>query len=201
MKVKSGKSLTQLEIIKRLKLMGIKYDSTIIGKSYYINLYNKEVELPSNQEKIKKELEKDQKYQEYLTNNLRIKKQTLIEYMPIKKCWLNENQHKSYFFDEFQTLYSRILFSYNALYFVEINKNKIDEKIMILLNSLKRIAKAFTHPEFCKLFKAFWNYVDKINLDAYHYIYIIIFICLLIILLFLLIKSQKKKIHFERKKI
>ena len=44
MRMKSGKELTHLEIIKRLNLMGVNYDSSIIGKKYYIDLYNKEIQ-------------------------------------------------------------------------------------------------------------------------------------------------------------
>ena len=76
MRMKSGKELTHLEIVKRLNLMGVNYDSSIIGKKYYIDLYNKEIQSLDNQQKIIDELEKDRKYLEFLTNNLRIVKET-----------------------------------------------------------------------------------------------------------------------------
>ena len=52
--MKSGKELTQLEIMKRLNTMGIEYNSDIIGKNYYINLYDEAISSSVNVLKIKK---------------------------------------------------------------------------------------------------------------------------------------------------
>ena len=53
MKLKAGRELSQLEIIKRLNLMEIEYNPNIMGKKYYIDLYNKAIQSSQNVEKIK----------------------------------------------------------------------------------------------------------------------------------------------------
>ena len=62
MKLKSGKDLSQLEIIKRLNTMGIEYNSDIIGKNYYIKLYNEAIQ--SNENTIKNNIITNQKKEE-----------------------------------------------------------------------------------------------------------------------------------------
>ena len=137
--MKSGKELTHLEIVKRLNLMGVNYDSSIIGKKYYIDLYNKEIQSLDNQQKIIDELEKDRKYLEFLTNNLRIVKETSF------KCSSNKNKINStfsnsnlvqnssdkYFFGDFNyKLGTNIMLSYNAFHLWEQNKNSIKKQLI-----------------------------------------------------------------------
>ena len=62
MKFKNGKELSYLELIKRLNIMGVEYNSNIIGKKYYIDLYNNAIKSSKNKEKIKNDIEKDQIY-------------------------------------------------------------------------------------------------------------------------------------------
>ena len=194
MRMKTGKELTQLEIIKRLNLMGVKYDSNIMGKNYYINLYNKEVLLPENQLKIKNELEKDRKYLEYLTNNLRTTKEVSFEYNLKKKDISSKN--KKYFFSDFNAiLYMNALLYCNSLNFIEENHEIIRKNIKIPINAFKKFSSALAYPDINNAFKTFLNYIYKItiNFNAYHYVYIIIFVCLLIILLSFCKKCRKEK--------
>ena len=195
MKIKSGKHLTQLEIIKRLNLMGINYDPSIIGKNYYINLYDKEIQSPINQQKIQKELEKDRIYQEFLNNNLRRTKQSSIQYLSIKNNTSNIN--KKYIFDDFNIrLYDRALFCYNTFDFLTQNK-KFGKEILNSLKSFNIFNKNIICSEIKSVFKSLLNFVDKINLDIYHYLFIIIFICSGIMLLFFFIKYRKRKNHIK----
>ena len=71
MKLKSGKDLSQYEIKKRLNTMGIKYNSDIIGKNYYINLYDEAILSNSNIMKIKNDLDKDKMYTDFYNKKLR----------------------------------------------------------------------------------------------------------------------------------
>ena len=200
MKIKSGKELTQLEIIKRLNLMGVKYDSTINGKNYYINLYDKQVISPSKQEKIKKELEKDKIYLEYLTNNLRKTRQNSIEYPAAKKKIITNIENKKYFFNDFNiALFNGTLLCYNTFSFINNNKKIIKKNLDIPVNCLKKYAKNFLNPDICNLFKTVLRYLDKIGFDVYNYLYIIIFICVVIILIFFSIKSKKQKSFQKRR--
>ncbi len=192
--MKTGKELTQLEIIKRLNLMGVKYDSNIMGKNYYINLYNKEVLLPENQIKIKNELEKDKKYLEYLTNNLRTTKEVSFEYNSKKNDISCKN--KKYFFSDFNTrLYMNTLLYCNSLNFIWENHEIIKKNIKIPINAFKKFSSALVYPDVNNALKTFLNYIYKININFndYHFVYIIIFVCLLIILLCFCKKCRKEK--------
>ena len=192
MKIKSGKQLTQLEIIKRLNLMGIKYDPTIIGKNYFINLYDKEILSPTNQLKIQNELEKDRKYQEYFHNILRKTKEYSLQYLQKEK--IHSNANKKYIFDGFNMeLCSRTLISYGAFNLIENNKKLAKRYLVPPLKVFNRFKTNILYPEINRAFKAFLNFIDKINLDAYHYLCIFIFICLAVILLFFSIKIRKQK--------
>ena len=127
MKLKSGKDLSQLEIMKRLNTMGIKYNPDIIGKNYYINLYDKEINSPINQEKIKNELEKDKIYIEYLNNNLRIRKESSIKYFVGKKN-TQSNNNRNYFYDE----YNKDICIGTLIYCNIINYINLDTKVLII---------------------------------------------------------------------
>ena len=201
MRIKSGKELTQLEIIKRLNLMGVKFDSTINGKNYYINLYNKQIISPSKKEKIKQELEKDKVYLEYFTNNLRKTKGTSIEYPAYENKIVTNNLNKKYLFDDFNTvLFNRALLCYNTFNFIDNNKEIIKKKLDIPVNTIKKIISAFACPEICNIYETFLSYLEKIiDLDIYHYLHIIIFICVVIIFLFFSIKSRIQK-KFQKRK-
>ena len=191
MKIKSGKQLTQLEIIKRLNLMGIKYDPTIIGKNYFINLYDKEILSPTNQQKIQNELEKDRKYQEYFHNILRKTKEYSLQYLPKENNHSNDN--KKYIFDDFNMkLCSKTLICYGAFNLIGNNKKLAKRYLFPPLKAFNRFKTNILYPEINRAFKAFLNFIDKINLDAYHYLCIFIFICLAVILLLFSIKIRKQ---------
>ena len=211
MRMKSGKELTHLEIVKRLNLMGVNYDSSIIGKKYYIDLYNKEIQSLDNQQKIIGELEKDRKYLEFLTNNLRIVKETSF------KCSSNKNKINSlfsnsnlvqnssdkYFFGDFNyKLCTNIMLSYNSFHLWEQNKNSIKKQLSFPINVFKRFSNTYIIPNANGLIKTFVNYFEKIdvNISAYQYLKIIIIISLSIILLLFLIKYIKRKNKYKNKR-
>ena len=201
MKLKSGKELTHLEIIKRLNLMKINYDQTIKGKQFYIDLYDKEILSLENQHKIRKELEKDQKYVDFLSNNLRLTKEASLEFNIIKNNNKNNNNarniNKKYFFSDFNTpLFTRTILCCGTYNFIEKNGNLIKNNIMIPVNAFQKLSSAFIYPELNSVFKTLMNYVDNLNcnLNDYHCVYIIIiFVCLLVILLYFCNKYRKEK--------
>lgn len=94
MKLKSGKELSQLVIIKRLHLMGIKYDPSKLGKNYYIELYDKEIQSPENRAKIRQELEKDRIYSEFLCKKLQKSKILSFEISKEEKAKDNKEENK-----------------------------------------------------------------------------------------------------------
>ena len=59
--------------------MGIGYDSDIIGKNYYIELYNKAIKTPLNREKIKSEIKKDEIYMNFYNQKLRKRNECSFE--------------------------------------------------------------------------------------------------------------------------
>ena len=176
--------------------MGIKYDPSIIGKNYYINLYNKGLESHSKQKKIKPQLEKDKNYLEYLSNNLRKTKENSIKLLG-KKNLESNNLDKKCIVDGFNTkLFNTTLFCYSTFNFIENNKKAIN-KVQIPVDSVKKFLYGFVYSESKELFMKILNYFEKINIDIYHYMYIIIFICLMIFLLIFYIKSRRGKNSFE----
>ena len=210
MRMKSGKELTYLEIIKRLNLMGVNYDSSIIGKKYYIDLYNKEIQSLDNQQKIIDELEKDRKYLEYLTNNLRMVKETSFKYSSnINKNDINptftnsnlvQNSNDKYFFSDFNyKLCFNIMLSYNSFHLWEQNKKSIKKQLCLPINVFKRFSDAYIIPNANGLIKVLANFLEKIdfNISTYQYLKIIIIICLSITLILLLIKYRKRKNRYK----
>jgi len=211
MRMKSGKELTHLEIIKRLNLMGVNYDSSIIGKKYYIDLYNKEIQSLDNQQKIIDELEKDRKYLEYLTNNLKMVKETSFKYSSNKtKTYsmftnsnLVQNSSDKYYFDDFNyKLCTNIMLSYNSFHFWEQNKKSIKKHLSFSVNAFKKFSNEYIIPNVNSLLKALVIYLEKIdvNISIYQYLKIIIIICLSITLLLFLIKCRKGKSKCKNKR-
>ena len=199
MRIKSGKELSQLEIIKRLNLMGVKYDSSIIGKKYFIDLYNKEVQSLSNQQKIKNELEKDRIYLEYLTSNLRKTKETSFEYSIRNNYVIKTDKDRKCFLPDFNSkLYNNILLCYNTFHFYENRKKDIRKKMAFPISAFKKFTNAFIFPKVNSAFNSFLNYFDGLDLSNFQYLKIIIFICLIIILLFSFIRIKKGKNKIKR---
>ena len=196
MRRKSGKELTQLELLKRLNLMGIKYDPTITGKNYYINLYDKEVQSPLNQEKIQKELERDKKYMDYLTNDLRIKKQTSINYLAEKKNHyiLNSlNPDKNFVCDSGMSRCLSLFLCFNTFFYITKNNKLIDINVKGIIANLK---KSINDINIYGILKPFFDSICtfNINVDMFKYLYIIIYISIVVVLFFSFIKSIMRKL-------
>ena len=192
MRIRLGKELTQLEIINRLNLMGIKYDPSITGKNYYINLYNKGVASPSKIQKIKAQLEKDSKYFEYLSNNLRKTKENSIYFIGEKNDQ-SINPNKKCFFGDFNSkLYNTTLLCYSTFNFLDNNKNTL-KNVKFPVDTFKKLANSFVYPEFKELLRKILDYFGEINLDKYHYLYIIVLIGLMLVLIIFFIKYKKGK--------
>ena len=149
MKLKDGKYLSHLEIIKRLNLMGIGYDSDIIGKNYYIELYNKAIKTPLNREKIKSEIKKDEIYMNFYNQKLRKRNECSFEISNISynnkidnnykyNFHENNNSKKIPFFDEFNgALMNNILFSHLCYTTYDYAKNNDIGAIMITMDDDK----------------------------------------------------------------
>ena len=124
MKMKSGKELTQLEIMKRLNTMGIEYNSDIIGKNYYINLYDEAIRSSVNVLKIKKDIEKDKLYAAIYTQKLRkVNECTLKLDNDINKInYINDQENKSNRNNVNKNLEKKGFFSdFDGSFFAKIN--------------------------------------------------------------------------------
>ena len=213
MKLKDGKGLSYLEIIKRLNLMGIEYNSDIIGKKYYIDLYNKAIQSPFNQEKIKKDLEKDKIYMDFFNQKLKKRKECSFEISNHKNlmynnCQNNQNDNeynfndkniynKKIFFGNFNgALAGNIVLSHLCLTtfnYTRYNIKKYEnicKKIMIPIHAIKKFTTINIYPEIKKGLQELINIIDNLIVNEYNYI---IYFCF-IIFLFIIIKYIIKRI-------
>ena len=212
MKLKSGKDLTQLEIMKRLNAMGIKYNSDIIGKNYYVNLYNEAIQSHSNLIKIKNELTKDKMYTDFYNQKFRkinecslsfhnkndIKSENNIENN--KHCNLNsrKNKEKGFFSDYDATLFNKLIITQIAYNAVNLSGKYIDKagnaisKLSIPIQAIKRYTLINIYPEAMKKIKEIMDILNNLNGDKFVFISLMFFF-ILIIIIFLLFRMWKKK--------
>jgi hypothetical protein len=220
MKLKAGRELSQLEIIKRLNLMEIEYNPNIMGKKYYIDLYNKAIQSSQNVEKIKNDVEKDKMYMDFYNQKLKKKNECSFEIAKIKnnnknKLQTNNNYNKyilcdtttttTYggkknfnFFSNFNnSLMNKIVIGhlcFTTYDYAINNKNdlsKIVDKIMIHLNEIKKTALIKIYPDIKKRIIDMFNIIENSIADKYSFIPYLLFIILLYILLFIINKKRK----------
>jgi hypothetical protein len=220
MKLKAGRELSQLEIIKRLNLMEIEYNPNIMGKKYYIDLYNKAIQSSQNVEKIKNDVEKDKMYMDFYNQKLKKKNECSFEIAKIKnnnknKLQTNNNYNKYFlcdttttttyggkknfnFFSNFNnSLMNKIVIGhlcYTTYDYAINNKNdlsKIVDKIMIHLNEIKKTALIKIYPDIKKRIIDMFNKIENSIADKYSFIPYLLFIILLYILLFIINKKRK----------
>ena len=220
MKLKAGRELSQLEIIKRLNLMEIEYNPNIMGKKYYIDLYNKAIQSSRNVEKIKNDVEKDKMYMDFYNQKLKKKNECSFEIAKIKnnnknKLQTNNNYNKyilcdtttttTYgrkknfnFFSNFNnSLMNKIVIGhlcFTTYDYAINNKNdlsKIVDKIMIHLNEIKKTALIKIYPDIKKRIIDMFNKIENSIADKYSFIPYLLFIILLYIVLFIINKKRK----------
>ena len=219
MKLKAGRELSQLEIIKRLNLMEIEYNPNIMGKKYYIDLYNKAIQSSRNVEKIKNDVEKDKMYMDFYNQKLKKKNECSFEIGKTKnnnKVQTNNNYNKYFladtttttttyggkknfnFFSNFNnSLMNKIVIShlcFTTYDYAINNKNdlsKIVDKIMIHLNEIKKTALIKIYPDIKKRIIDMFNKIENSIADKYSFIPYLLFIILLYILLFIINKKRK----------
>lgn len=191
MKIKSGKELSQLALIKRLNLMGVKYDSSIMGKNYYIDLYDKEILSPLNQAKIKADLERDNKYDNYLCQKLQKRSACSFQLCNNYIKNIEPNSNKSNYFEDFNKV-----FFHNVVgaklgidtfeYFVN-NKNSfnyVNDKIIFPFKAISKCTYFKINSFISETMKSIINYVDSLKLEQYDYIkYILFFVFILVIIM------------------
>lgn len=196
MRLKSGKELTQLALLKRLNLMGVNYNKNILGKNYYIDLYDKEIQSAENQFKIKNELEKDIAYQNFINRKLQPQKNTTLlftkNYSNIKS-----NSNKIFltgFAKEF--FWTTTFYSFN---FKKISKNVnsflkfAKNNTSIYFNEINKIYKVKILPYIKEVMKFIFDLIEKYHLmDHSEYLLYFVFV-LLIIMTFYRVKKFFKK--------
>ena len=218
MKLKSGRELTQLEIIKRLNLMGIEYNSDILGKNYYIDLYNKAIQSKDNLAKIKENIENDEKYAEFLRQNndrrnlspFKVDNKQSFQYaqsIQNNNNILGKNCGKRGFFSDFDfSIVNKILITRISYDFVDRNGEYIDK----IGNKIPNFSFPFQALKKCTLINIYPEIISKISklLDIVNYLisdnkfilYVIICFFILIIIVFILFrkgaKNRMKKRNF-----
>ena len=207
MKLKSGKDLSQFEIKKRLNAMGIKYNSDIIGKNYYINLYNEAILSNSNLMKIKNYLEKDKIYTDFYNQKLRKVNECSLRFCNEKvindnNLYSGKNREKKGFFSDYDnSLIKKIFFTKLAYNFVDINSDYINEaakaipKIFIPFQAIKKYTLVNIYPEVVAKINKVLDILSDFIDEKFLFISIMIFLVLVIIifLVFMIRKKNNKK--------
>ena len=212
MKLKLGKDLSQLEIIKRLNTMGIEYNSDIIGKNYYIKLYNEAIQSKENLIKIKKDIEKDKMYSDFYNQKLRIVPECSLgfrnEKKIIKKTNFNtknlvkNNNQKGFFCDYECSLWRKLMVTRIAYDLVDANGEIIDKvgsnipKLLIPIEALKKYTMINIYPTFKTKLGEIMDILNNLFAEKFLLISIIIFFALIIIIIFLLYK-ERRRIHMK----
>ena len=211
MKMKSGKELTQLEIMKRLNTMGIEYNSDIIGKNYYINLYDEAIRSSVNVLKIKKDIEKDKLYAAFYTQKLRkVNECTLKLNNDINKInYINDQENKSNrnnvnknlekkgFFSDFDgSFLQKLIWAQIAYNFIEVNKNGINKLVnalpkLIPIQAIKKDTLINIYPAIVSKINRVMDILNNLIADKFLVISFLMFL-VLIIVIFLLFKKTLK---------
>ena len=208
MKLKSGKDLSQLEIMKRLNTMGIKYNPDIIGKNYYINLYDEAIQSNSNLMKIKTDLNKDKMHTDFFNQKLRkvnvcslriCEKSNNIckDYLSSNNLVSRKNNSQKGFFSDFNSSLNKILIAQLSCDFLDANKEYIDNikinipKINIPFQAIKKDTLINIYPEIVKKLNTILDILNDLLAEKFILISIITFVILIIIIL--LIFHRRKK--------
>ena len=212
MKMKSGKELTQLEIMKRLNTMGIEYNSDIIGKNYYINLYDEAIRSSINVLKIKNDIEKDKMYSAFYNQKLRKVNECTLRLdnemnnmnninKNENKCNIsnvNKNIGKQGFFSDFDGIFlKKLLMAQIAYNFVEVNKKNINKignsipKLLIPLQAIKKYTMINIYPSIVSKINRIMDILNNLIVDKFLVVSFLIFL-VLIIVIFLLFKKALK---------
>ncbi len=209
--MKSGKELTQLEIMKRLNAMGIEYNSDIIGKNYYINLYDEAIRSSVNVLKIKKDIEKDKLYAAFYTQKLRkVNECTLKLDNDINKInYINDQENKSNrnnvnknlekkgFFSDFDgSFLQKLIWAQIAYNFIEVNKNGINKLVnslpkLIPIQAIKKDTLINIYPAIVSKINRVMDVLNNLIADKFLVISFLMFL-VLIIVIFLLFKKTLK---------
>ena len=209
MKFKNGKELSYLELIKRLNIMGVEYNSNIIGKKYYIDLYNNAIKSSKNKEKIKNDIEKDQIYINFYNEKLKKRKECsfLIEkekniidnnlqIYNNKNYKENYNSKKNLFRDFNGSLLNKIVLSHLCfITYDHAKKNsetfeKILNKLNIPIHALNKISIKNACSKIKEIIIELINIIDIIIIDKFSYIVIFSFIVILFIIFIFFIKRK-----------
>jgi hypothetical protein len=214
MKLKSGKELSQLEIMKRLNTMGIEYNADIIGKNYYINLYDEAIRSSVNVLKIKNDIEKDKMYSAFYNQKLRkVNECTLsldnemnnMNYINNNenKCNItnvNKNIGKQGFFSDFDGIFlKKLLMAQIAYNFVEVNKKNINKignsipKLLIPLQAIKKYTMINIYPSIVSKINRVMDILNNLIVDKFLVISLLIFLVLIIVIFLLFKKALKNK--------
>ena len=211
MKLKSGKELSQLEIMKRLNTMGIEYNADIIGKNYYINLYDEAIRSSINVLKIKNDIEKDKMYSAFYNQKLRKVNECTLRldnemnniYKNENKCNIsnvNKNIGKQGFFSDFDGIFlKKLLMAQIAYNFVEVNKKNINKignsipKLLIPLQPIKKYTMINIYPSIVSKINRIMDILNNLIVDKFLVISFLIFLVLIIVIFLLFKKALKNK--------
>ena len=189
MKLKDGKELNKLTLIKRLNLMDASYNPKIYDKQYYIDFYNREIQSLLNQNKIQNELGKDRIYADYFNQQLCEKDEYFLNLSSNNNCnnkvKLNEN-----FFSDFDSNYLiGVLLAKFSVDFYDKFKDKIDyRKILFPIKAIKKDSIVNIKQKFESIFIKVVNCIDEKLKEKYD---ILIFLILVVNIFVILMWSKK----------
>jgi len=211
MKIKSGKELNYLELIKRLNKMNIKYNPEILGKKYYIDLYDKAIQSTENIEKINNEIMKDKLYKDFFNEKLRKRNEYSFEIIQSNHSNYNlsNNNMNNYnyvnkkegFFSEFNPKYIQNSLITTAC-FVSVeyasnhpkNVNKLLNKIKLPFQAIKKISSFTFIQKINNTIMKMANFISELSFDKFCLMKFFILI-LVIVTMVLFVLKKRKKVH------
>jgi len=211
MKIKSGKELNYLELIKRLNKMNIKYNPEILGKKYYIDLYDKAIQSTENIEKINNEIMKDKLYKDFFNEKLRKRNEYSFEIIQSNHSNYNlsNNNMNNYnyvnkkegFFSEFNPKYiQNSLITTACFASVEYasnhpkNVNKLLNKIKLPFQAIKKISSFTFIQKINNTIMKMVNFISELSFDKFCLMKFFILI-LVIVTMVLFVLKKRKKVH------
>ena len=189
MKLKDGKELNKLTLIKRLNLMDASYNPKIYDKQYYIDFYNREIQSLLNQNKIQNELEKDRIYADFFNQQLCEKDKYFLNLSSNNNCNNKVKLNENFFSDFDSNFLIGVLLAKFSVDFYDKFKDKIDyRKILFPIKAIKKDSIVNIKQKFESIFIKVVNCIDEKLKEKYD---ILIFLILVVNIFVILMWSKK----------
>ena len=189
MKLKDGKELNKLTLIKRLNLMDASYNPKIYDKQYYIDFYNREIQSLLNQNKIQNELGKDRIYADFFNQQLCEKDKYFLNLSSNNNCNNKVKLNENFFSDFDSNFLIGVLLAKLSTDVYDKLKDKIDyRKILFPIKAIKKDSIVNIKPKIESIFIKVINCIDEKLKGKYD---ILIFLILVVNIFVVLVWSKK----------